>query len=240
MTFQGFLKLATARHVSIVMVSSTDHISGKTGLSGGLTIYALNDASGAASAITPTVAEPDAVNMPGTYTLALDTSGPMTGTLGELHLYITATGADPADYKWQVMTNLPGETAPQTGDAFARIGANGVGLTALGDARLNFLDIGVSSRSAPVIPNNVAFPYFKFVMTDATTHAPKTGLTPACTRAIDNFAFAAGTLTNITEIGNGVYRVDFAAADLNGRVVMLRATAAGADDTLVAIITDHT
>jgi hypothetical protein len=42
--------------------------------------------------------------------------------------------------------NDPGGVA-QTGDAFARIGAAGAGLTALGDARLAHLDADVSSRS---------------------------------------------------------------------------------------------
>jgi hypothetical protein len=37
---------------------------------------------------------------------------------------------------------------PQTGDAYARIGAAGAGLTALGDARLAHLDADVSSRSS--------------------------------------------------------------------------------------------
>lgn len=36
---------------------------------------------------------------------------------------------------------------PQTGDSFSRIGANGAGLTAIGDTRLGNLDAAVSSRS---------------------------------------------------------------------------------------------
>lgn len=45
------------------------------------------------------------------------------------------------------LTTYTGNT-PQTGDSFARIGANGAGLTALGDARLANLDATVSSRLA--------------------------------------------------------------------------------------------
>jgi hypothetical protein len=46
--------------------------------------------------------------------------------------------------EWSVANR---SVAPQTGDAFARIGANGVGLTNLGDLRLTALDAAISSRS---------------------------------------------------------------------------------------------
>lgn len=46
------------------------------------------------------------------------------------------------------VTTYTGNT-PQTGDNFARIGAAGAGLTALGDARLANLDATISSRTKP-------------------------------------------------------------------------------------------
>jgi hypothetical protein len=142
---EGFLQLATGVNITVLMVDSSDHITGATGLSAGLTIYATK-AAGTPAAITPTVTELDATNVKGVYKLAL-TSG-HTGTLGELQLHITATGADPTDLKWQVSTNLPGESANQTGDSFARIGAAGAGLTALGDTRVANLDAAVTTRMA--------------------------------------------------------------------------------------------
>lgn len=45
-----------------------------------------------------------------------------------------------------VLTTYTGNTV-QTGDAFARLGSNGAGLTALGDSRIANLDATVSSRS---------------------------------------------------------------------------------------------
>lgn len=45
------------------------------------------------------------------------------------------------------LTTYTGNT-PQTGDAFARLGAAGAGLTAIGDARLGNLDVAVSTRLA--------------------------------------------------------------------------------------------
>jgi len=87
------------------------------------------------------------------------------------------------------------------------------------------------------VKKNQALASFMFVMTDSTNHAPATGKTVTCTRSIDGATFAAGTLANVAEVGNGMYKVDFAAADLNGNVVTLRATASLCDDTLVTIVT---
>lgn len=112
------LKQSTARNVAVFITSSTDHVAGKTGLAAGLTIYACKD-NGTPAAITPTVSEMDATNMPGWYNLALTTTH--TNTLGDLALHITGTGADPADIVFQVVLDLPG--VAQTGDSFARLGA---------------------------------------------------------------------------------------------------------------------
>lgn len=87
------------------------------------------------------------------------------------------------------------------------------------------------------VKKNQALSEFQFLMTDATTHEPSTGLTVTVTRSIDGGAFGAGTLSSVTEVSNGIYSVDFGAGDLNGNVVVLRATATGADDTFERIVT---
>ena len=87
------------------------------------------------------------------------------------------------------------------------------------------------------IKKNQALSAFEFLMTDSTNHAPSTGLTVSVTRSIDGGAFAAGTLSAVTEVSNGIYKVDFGAGDLNGNVIVLRATAAASDDTMERIIT---
>jgi hypothetical protein len=97
---EGFLKQNTATNVTVLIVASSDHIAGLTGLAAGLTIYA-SKAGGTPAAITPTVTELSSSNTPGQYKLALTTSH--VDTLGELQLHITGSGADPADYKWQVV-----------------------------------------------------------------------------------------------------------------------------------------
>lgn len=87
------------------------------------------------------------------------------------------------------------------------------------------------------VKKNQALASFRFLMTDSTTHAPKTGLTCTATRGIDSGAQAAGTLSAVTEIASGEYRVDFGAGDLNGNVIVLRVTASGADDLEERIVT---
>lgn len=88
------------------------------------------------------------------------------------------------------------------------------------------------------IKKNTALNDFEFLMTDSTNHNPVTGKTVTVTRSIDNGAFAAGTLSAVTEIANGIYSVNFGAGDLNGNVITLQATASGCDTSFVTIVTD--
>lgn len=81
-------KQSTAKNVMVLLVDSTDHITGKAGLT--LTITASKD-GGAFASIAPTVTERGS----GWYALALTTAH--TDTLGDLALHITGTAADPAD-----------------------------------------------------------------------------------------------------------------------------------------------
>lgn len=108
----AMLKQSTARSRVILMVDSSDHVTGKTGLT--LTITASKD-GGSFASITPTVTE----LATGFYKLALTTSH--TDTLGDLALHITSSGADPTDVVDEVVLDLPG--VAQTGDNYARLGA---------------------------------------------------------------------------------------------------------------------
>jgi hypothetical protein len=96
-----------------------------------------------------------------------------------------------------------------------------------------FLSAHLPGRMA----KNVAFSNFEFVMVDSTDHVtPKTGLTITAQRSIDGAAFAA-CANAPTEVGNGTYKIDLAASDLNGNAVTLRFAATGADTRLVTVIT---
>jgi hypothetical protein len=108
MAFRGWLKQSTAVTITCLMIDSSDHITGKTGLAAGITKY-LIQAGSSAGAITPTTAEIDATNIKGLYSLALTTAH--TNTLGELALHLTASGADPVDDWWIVSARLPDDLA---------------------------------------------------------------------------------------------------------------------------------
>jgi hypothetical protein len=87
------------------------------------------------------------------------------------------------------------------------------------------------------VRKNTALAAFPFRMADSTDHVTgKTGLTVAATRSLDGAAFAA-CANSVTEVANGVYKIDLAAADLNADTVTLKFAGTGADDTIVTIKT---
>lgn len=91
------LKQSTAHNAMVLMIDSSDHVTGKAGLT--LTITASKDGAAFAS-ISPTVTERGS----GWYNLALTTSH--TDTLGSLALHVTSTGADPYDEAMLVRSAL--------------------------------------------------------------------------------------------------------------------------------------
>src|SRR5436853_5046996 len=88
------MKQSTAYNRMIMMIDSTDHVTGKTGLT--LTITASKNGAAFAS-IAPTVTDRGS----GWYNLALTSA--ITDTLGDLALHITGTGADPTDLVDQII-----------------------------------------------------------------------------------------------------------------------------------------
>jgi hypothetical protein len=140
--FEGFLKLGAAANVTVTLIDSTDHVTGKTGLT--LTIWATK-AAGTPASIAPTVTELDSTNVKGVYKLALTAA--MVDTLGEFQLHITATGADPADLKWEVSTYLPGEAAILQADQAVNVTKVAGTTQTARDLGAN-LDATVSSRMA--------------------------------------------------------------------------------------------
>jgi hypothetical protein len=86
------------------------------------------------------------------------------------------------------------------------------------------------------IKKNTALAKFAFCMFD-TSGNPKTGLQASLRtagnsqRSIDGGAFAdLANIATITEIADGFYWVDYAAADLNGTNIGVRFSATGARD----------
>lgn len=94
-------------------------------------------------------------------------------------------------------------------------------------------------RDAIMPPKNVAYNDVEFLMVDGIDHiTPKTGLTITATRSIDGGAFGAkDAATIVAEVGNGIYQIDIAAADMNGKIITWRFSAVGADETYLTIVT---
>jgi hypothetical protein len=110
------------------------------------------------------------------------------------------------------------------------------------DMPANFASLAIDSGGKVTFGNtvtvkkNTALNAFEFVMTDSTNHVPTPGLTVTATRSIDAGAFTA-CANGVTEIGSGVYYINLATTDLNGNVIMLKFSAAGADDLFIMIVT---
>lgn len=133
---------------------------------------------------------------------------------------IDAAGAEWCD---QLINIQP--TVRQLDDlAYPATSGRSIGVDANGNVSLN-----------SAIKKNTAFANFGFVMTDSTNHNPATGKTVTITRRIDNGSFGSGTLSAVTEVSNGLYRVDLGAGDLNGACITLRMTATGCDDLMIDI-----
>jgi hypothetical protein len=133
------------------------------------------------------------------------------------------------------VTGAVGSVTGAVGSVTGNVGGNVVGSVGSVTGAVGSVTAAVATTSN--VKKNQALASFQFLMTDSTNHAPATGKTVSVTRAIDSGAFGAGSLSAVTEIANGLYRVDFAAADLNGNVITLRATASGCDDTFERIVT---
>lgn len=155
------LKQSTTFNLPVLMVDSTDHITGKTGLT--LTITASKDGAAFAS-ITPTVTE----LATGWYKLALTTGN--TDTLGMLAIHITASGADPLDMICQVFAStfdtLVRSTTP----------ANTLDVSATGEAGLDFANIKLATGSTTL--TNIIVPTVTTVTT-TTSVTNDVGITQA-------------------------------------------------------------
>lgn len=86
------------------------------------------------------------------------------------------------------------------------------------------------------VKRDTALAGFTFPMYNGTTGNLQTGLTVACMLSIDGGVLQSST-NGVTEIGNGIYKLNLAAADLNGTVIILVFTATAASATVISLIT---
>lgn len=97
----ALLKQSTNRTRVVLMVLSSDHVTGATGKT--LTIT-LSKNGAAAASVSPTVTELDS----GRYAVAWTTAH--SNTLGDFIWHVTAPDCDPVDVEDEVVADLPGAT----------------------------------------------------------------------------------------------------------------------------------
>jgi len=107
------------------------------------------------------------------------------------------------------------------------------------DLQSNISAIKTKTDNLPSrLKKNTAYSNFHFVMIDSADHiSPESGLTVTATRSIDNGAFGACANSPV-DVGNGLYRIDLDASDLNGDTITFRFTAPGADARLLTVVTN--
>lgn len=87
-----------------------------------------------------------------------------------------------------------------------------------------------------VVRKNKPLNAFTIVMLDSVNQNPTAGLTVTAMRSKDGASFASCD-NPVAPIGNGFYKINLTANDLNADVVALNFAAFGADNTVLTILT---
>jgi hypothetical protein len=155
--------------------------------------------------------EVDSTNMPGLYELGVPNAALVSGADQCWIMLQGATNMVPMNYEIEL-------TAINNQDAVR------AGLSSLPNA-------------AMAIAKGVAYPNFTFPMYD-TNGNPKTGLGSGVTSQVrlDSGSFGA-TTNSPSEVAYGIYTINLSTSDTNGKVITLRFSATGAEDTFVTIVT---
>jgi hypothetical protein len=168
----------------------------------------LSKGPGAASVTASgTVTEVDATGLPGLYQVAF-TSGD-TAVAGDLAVRCVSSGCTDTWFIDQVQTKIFTDLT---------------------------LDASGNTSITSTLKKNTICNGFTFTMTSSLNNAPQTGLTVAAQVSLAGVAFVPCT-NLVSEIGNGVYTINLAAADVNANIVMLRFSATGANDQDILLFT---
>lgn len=132
-----------------------------------------------------------------------------------------------------VTGNVGGNVTGSVGSVVGAVGSvtGNVGGNVTGSVASVVAAVAITSN----VKKNQALAGFTFLMTDSTTHTPKTGVTVTATRSLDGGAFGA-CANSATEISSGWYKIDLAATDLNANVISLRFTGTAADDRDIQLV----
>lgn len=91
-------------------------------------------------------------------------------------------------------------------------------------------------RTAYGLRKNTALSGFEFLLTDELTGAPAPTLTVTAERSLDGAAFEA-MANSVTEVEEGIYKINLAAADTNANTVTYKFTATGARPLYMTFVT---
>lgn len=200
----AFYKQSTAYTRNFFMVSSTDHIAAKTGITPTVN---LSKAGGAFAAAGGTVTE--VAN--GWYKIVLTTTD--TNTLGDLVFHITGTGADDSDFVDQVYARTLDDLA------FPTTSGRSMDVTATGEVGIDWANIGAPTTAVNLSSTTVG------TAAALTTNNDKTGysLSGAAIQAIWDALTSA--LTTAGSIGKLL--VDNINATISSRLASASITLSG-------------
>lgn len=164
----------TAYPLLFLMVDSTDHVTGKTGLTPTVTISKAGAAFGSPAGAVTEIAN-------GWYKVAGNTTD--SATLGPLILHATGTAADPVDMIYEVVAYDPQDTVRLGLTAIPNVASGSAGaiVTAgTGTAQLSVTSGGINVVNANVINASA-------LATDAVTEIQSGLATQASVNTIDDF-----------------------------------------------------
>lgn len=203
----AIIKQTTAYNRAFLLVASSDHITGLTGVTTNTIV--VQGYKNAAPATTLTAVVTELGN--GYYNAALKTSD--TSVLGDLAFHISAPSADPTDFIDQVAANILGDTLPANvtqvsgaavNAASAQLGVNVVqwnSQTALTDGN-NLPKVDVEDWKASAVPSFPSFPTnFSSLSIDSNGNVSTTSNIKKNV-ALNNFSFVmTDSTTNAPKTG---------------------------------------
>lgn len=144
----------------------------------------------------------------------------------ETDAVIPLTDLNPYDAVRAGLTALPNANAAASG-----------GLLTAGTSTNQLSASGGAVKTQAAVKKNTALAGFEFLLiSSADKVSPITGRTVTATRSIDGAAFASCS-NSVSEVSNGIYKINLSAGDLNGDTVTLQFTAAGAEARFITILT---
>ena len=156
--------------------------------------------------------EKDSTNYPGWYELDLPNAVLAVGSSGATWATVTLYGA----------TNMAPVRIEIMLVAYNPMDGTRLGLSALPNGFTEF-------------KKNQAYNGFTFPMFNSSSHQMQSGLTVTCQISKDGGSLANST-NSVTEIGSGVYYINFTASETNCGTMFLKFSASGADDNPYTIV----